>query len=230
MTERQKTSRESVEPSRIPATLKGRDTRRRLLSAATSLFNEHGYGGVRITDITTSAGLSAGAFYRYFADRRELMLVLLQELTAEAFDFVRVPWDEKDPMDSVLRSTQLYFKFYETHRVLFGLLVELGQTDEEVGQIWTASRRAFYERIAQSLRRGIEVGKLRPDVDVHVAAELLGSMTEFYAFQRFVLKDGVVRDVPIEVGARILADIWISGVAPVSAPTSRATARRGIKS
>ena len=195
-----------------PPTPKGRDSRRRLLSAATSLFTERGYAGVRITDITVAAGLSQGAFYRYFKDRRELMLALMQDLTAEAFEFVRVPWDEQDSMDSVLRSTQLYFKFYADHRALFGLLVELGQTDPEAGRIWASSRRAFYARIAQSLRRGIEAGRLRAGLDADVAAELMGSMTEFYAFQRFVLNDGVVKDVPVEDGARALAEIWTSGV------------------
>jgi AcrR family transcriptional regulator len=195
-----------------PSTAKGRTTRQRLLAVATALFAEKGYAGVRIADITEAAGLSQGAFYRYFADRRELMLELMRQLTGEAFDFVRVPWDEQDPMDSVLRSTQLYFKFYGDHRALFGLLVELGQTDADVAQIWAQSRRAFYARIAQSLRPGIEAGKLRGDVDVDVAAELMGSMTEFYAFQRFVLRDGVVKDVPVEESAQDLARIWTSGV------------------
>jgi AcrR family transcriptional regulator len=195
-----------------PPTAKGRSTRQRLLDVATELFAEQGYAPVRVTDITERAGLSQGAFYRYFADRRALMLELMRQLTAEAFDFVRVPWDEADPMESVLGSTRLYFTYYARHRALFGLLVELSQTDPEVGEIWADSRRAFYSRIAQSLRRGIEAGKVRTDVDVDVAAELMGSMTEFYAFQRFVLRDGVVKDVPVDDGALALARIWTSGM------------------
>jgi AcrR family transcriptional regulator len=195
-----------------PPTTKGRNTRQRLVAAATSLFEENGYAHIRIADITERAGVSQGAFYRYFADRRSLMLELMRQLTAEAFDFVRVPWDGTDPMSSLLRSTQLYFEYYAAHRALFGLLVELSQTDPEVGQIWADSRRAFYSRIAHSLRRGIELGQLRLDVDVDVSAELLGSMTEFYAFQRFVLRDGVVKDVPVEEGADVLARIWTSGL------------------
>lgn len=198
--------------SRRPPTPKGRDTRERLLAAATSLFAEHGYSGVRITDITKAADLSPGAFYRYFKDRREIMLVLLRQLTDEAFDFVRVPWDDADPMDSVLRSTQLYFKYYESHRAPFGVLAELGQTDPEVKELWASSRRAFYARISHALRRGMEADRLRLDVDVDVAAELMGSMTEFYAFQRFVLSDGVVKDVSNEQAAMTLAAIWTSGI------------------
>lgn len=199
-------------PAGLPSTAKGRDTRERLLTAATALFAERGYTRVTIRDITDAAGLSAGAFYRYFKDRRELMLVLMRKLTAEAFDFVRVPWDERDPMLSVLQSTQLYFKFYEAHRPLFAILVELGQTDPAVADIWAVSRRAFYSRIAHSLRRGLEAGRLRLDVDVDVAAELMGSMSEFYAFQRFVLADDVVKPVSIEESARNLANIWTDGL------------------
>lgn len=198
--------------SKRPATPKGRDTRTRLLASATTLFAEHGYAGVRVADITEGANLSPGAFYRYFKDRREIMLVLLRRLTAEAFDFVRVPWDQADPMDSVLQSTHLYLEFYESHRALFGVLVELGQTDPEVKELWAASRRAFYARIAHALRRGVETYRLRMDLDVDVAAEMLGSMTEFYAFQRFVLSDGVVKDVSHEEAARTLAAIWMSGI------------------
>jgi AcrR family transcriptional regulator len=196
----------------LPSTVKGRDTRERLLAAATALFEERGYSRVTIRDITDAAGLSAGAFYRYFNDRRELMLVLMRKLTAEAFDFVRVPWDENDPMLSVLQSTQLYFKFYETHRPLFAILVELSQSDSAVADIWAASRRTFYARIAHSLRRGLDAGRIRVDVDIDVAAELMGSMTEFYAFQRFVLSDGVIKPVSISESSRNLANIWTDGL------------------
>ncbi|MGW0039955.1 TetR/AcrR family transcriptional regulator [Gordonia sp. NPDC003376] len=210
-------ARADVEPPRPPTILdpptpKGRDTRDRLLAAATSLFAERGYAGVRITDITTKAGLSGGAFYRYFTDRREIMLVLLRDLTDEAFEFIRVPWDDTDPMDAVMRSTELYFTFYESHRALFGLLAELGQTDPEVTALWAGARRAFYARFAHVLRRGVESDSLRAGVNVEVAAEMICGMTEFYAFQCYALRDGVVTDVTPQEAARTLAEIWASGI------------------
>lgn len=113
---------------------------------------------------------------------------------------------------AVLRSTERYFEYYEEHRTLFAVLVELGQTDPEVAEIWATSRRAIYKRIAQSLRRGLDAGKLRGDLDIDLVAALLGGMTEFYAFQRFVLADGVVSPLPGDVSARTLSEIWTSGV------------------
>ena len=140
------------------------------------------------------------------------MLELLRELTDEAFDFVRVPWDSSSPIDSVLESTVRYFDFFEHNRSLFGILIELAPTDPEVAEIGARSRERFYARIAHSLERGIDEGVLRPDLDVTVAAEMLGSMSEFYAFQRFVLARSPVAPVPIAEAAKTLATVWLEGV------------------
>lgn len=205
-------TRKSIPGAQSPPTPKGRDTRERLLDSAQVLFGERGYAGVRIADITRAAGLSHGAFYRYFADRRELMLELLRGLTSEAFDFVRVPWDSQAPIESVLESTRRYFEFFERNRSLFGILIELAPTDPGVAAIGVKSRTQFYARIAHSVARGIHEGIIRPDLNVEVAAEMLGSMSEFYAFQRFVLASDAISSVPIADAARTLATIWTEGV------------------
>ncbi|NLA65139.1 MAG: TetR/AcrR family transcriptional regulator, partial [Leucobacter sp.] len=165
----------------LPATPKGRGTRERLKLAATQLFAARSYAEVRITDITAAADLSPGAFYRYFDDRRALMLELLREMTAEVFDFARTPMDVQSPITSVLETTRRYFEFYESHRALFGLMIELSQSDREVAEIWAGTQRDFYSRIARALRRGVGSGRFRSDIDPELAAEMLGSMTEFYA-------------------------------------------------
>lgn len=195
-----------------PPTPKGRDTRQRLLAAGRRLFGEVGYANVRIADITAAAGLSQGAYYRYFTDRRELMLELLRDLTSEAFDFARVPSDTASSITWVLETTRRYFEFFEKNRSLFGVLVELAQTDPDVAEIGSRSRTRFYGRIAHALAKGIEEGTVRPDLDVTTAAELLGSMSEFYAYQRFVLTSSALRETPITQVAQTLATVWANGV------------------
>lgn len=196
-----------------PATPKGRDTRDRIKQAATRLYGERSYAVVRVADITDAAGLTPGAFYRYFEDRRELMLELLQEVATEVYDFARSPMDEQSPITSVLESTRRYFAFYEQHRALFGLMLELSQSDADVAALWAKTQASFYARISRSLGRGIASGSVRPDLDTDTAAELLGSMTEFYAFQRFVLGSAAISSKDIESAVRTLADIWVAGVA-----------------
>lgn len=212
--------------SALPSTEKGRDTRRRLMNAAAQLY-EKGYANARITDITEAAGLSAGAFYRYFEDRQQLTRELLREMMDEMYVFIRSPFDETQPIRSVLESTRKYFEFYEAHRALLGVVVELSQTDAEVAQLWDAAKRAFNDRIVRSLERGIAAGQMRGDLDLALAAEMLRSMTEYYAFQRFVLNGSGLSDVPLEQATNAIAEIWISGMGLDREPATKRTAPSG---
>ena len=212
--------------SALPSTEKGRDTRRRLMKAAAQLY-ENGYANARITDITEAAGLSAGAFYRYFEDRQQLTRELLREMMDEMYVFIRSPFDETQPIRSVLESTRKYFEFYEAHRALLGVVVELSQTDAEVAHLWDAAKRAFNDRIVRSLERGIAAGQMRDDLDLALAAEMLRSMTEYYAFQRFVLNGSGLSDVSLEQATNAIAEIWISGMGLDREPAATRTAPSG---
>ena len=212
--------------SALPSTEKGRDTRRRLMKAAAQLY-ENGYANARITDITDAAGLSAGAFYRYFEDRQQLTRELLREMMDEMYVFIRSPFDETQPIRSVLESTRKYFEFYEAHRALLGVVVELSQTDAEVAKLWDAAKRAFNDRIVRSLERGIAAGQLRDDLNLALAAEMLRSMTEYYAFQRFVLNGSGLSDVSLEQATNAIAEIWISGMGLDREPAATRTAPSG---
>ena len=212
--------------SALPSTEKGRDTRRRLMKAAAQLY-ENGYANARIIDITETAGLSAGAFYRYFEDRQQLTRELLREMMDEMYVFIRSPFDETQPIRSVLESTRKYFEFYEAHRALLGVVVELSQTDAEVAHLWDAAKRAFNDRIVRSLERGIAAGQMRDDLDLALAAEMLRSMTEYYAFQRFVLNGSGLSDVSLEQATNAIAEIWISGMGLEREPAATRTAPSG---
>lgn len=52
-----------------------------LLEAGRSVFAQKGFSAARITDITDSAGLAAGTFYKYFTDKKQLFNEIVAELT-----------------------------------------------------------------------------------------------------------------------------------------------------
>ena len=56
-----------------------KDTRRKLLASALSLFSERWYETVSIAEICRNAKLSNGVFYRYFKDKESLFLEILFE-------------------------------------------------------------------------------------------------------------------------------------------------------
>jgi AcrR family transcriptional regulator len=64
------------------------DTRRRILEAATALFNERGYGGTSIRDITERLGMTKGALYYHFSSKDELLYAMVTPLLEAVTSFV----------------------------------------------------------------------------------------------------------------------------------------------
>jgi AcrR family transcriptional regulator len=63
-------------------------TRERILSAAAQLFAEHGFSGASMPAIAAQSGITAGAIYRHFASKAELLLeVVKRALKALPFSF-----------------------------------------------------------------------------------------------------------------------------------------------
>ncbi|MGA2579813.1 MAG: helix-turn-helix domain-containing protein [Bryobacteraceae bacterium] len=54
--------------------------RQKLLAAGRNLFAEQGYHAASIQAIASRAGTAAGAFYTYFRSKRQLLIVLMNEL------------------------------------------------------------------------------------------------------------------------------------------------------
>jgi AcrR family transcriptional regulator len=58
------------------------DTRQALIEAAERVFAAVGYEETQTPDISAAAGVSTGAFYRYFADKRAILYEVLEQYVA----------------------------------------------------------------------------------------------------------------------------------------------------
>ncbi len=63
-----------------PSQKRSQEKRLRLKSAALTLFGEKGYENTSIEDIAQRARLAVGSFYQHFRSKRQLLLVLMNEL------------------------------------------------------------------------------------------------------------------------------------------------------
>ena len=84
-------------------TSKGRQTREAIEQAARKLFAERGFHGTTLAEITSAAGKSPAVFYRYFADKEDLLAALAESLLHDVLGparlSVRLP-DSPDDADS----------------------------------------------------------------------------------------------------------------------------------
>jgi len=84
-------------------------TRRRLLGTARALFAERGYDATPIEEILARTGLSKGAFYHHFADKRELLDAVYEELEQELTAMLAgVGRDLPDPIARIDRGCQAF--------------------------------------------------------------------------------------------------------------------------
>jgi AcrR family transcriptional regulator len=76
--------------------LRGRATRAALVSAARALFTERGYAAVGTNEVVERAGVTRGAMYHHFEDKRALFRAVYEELEREIAErIVRAVGEER---------------------------------------------------------------------------------------------------------------------------------------
>jgi AcrR family transcriptional regulator len=73
----------STEPPKITKAAQSEATRSRLLAVARALFGERGYAAVGTEEVVRAAGVTRGALYHQFADKRALFRAVLESLEEE---------------------------------------------------------------------------------------------------------------------------------------------------
>lgn len=87
-----------------------------LLEAARAVFERDGYYGTTVSAIVQAAGLSQGAFYLYFPDKKAVFAALQDEMATLLRR--RIYWATRDVADARRRleaGLQAYFEYYEEY-------------------------------------------------------------------------------------------------------------------
>ncbi len=84
------------------------DTTSALLTSARALFGKRGYAAVSVGEVVARAGVTKGAIYHHFRDKRALLAAVVAELEAEMADEIRaVIADIDDPVDQLQAGCQV---------------------------------------------------------------------------------------------------------------------------
>jgi len=158
---------------RTPSQQRSRTRRDALMLAALELFGRNGYEATAIGDIAARARTSIGAFYQYFRSKRQILLVLMNELLAKLEHIEMQPQgapDLRSGIETVLRAglaTDLaYAGAYRAWREAMLSDRELAALDRQV-RAWTTGRlREVFAMLAR-------LPGARADLDVALFAAVM---------------------------------------------------------
>ncbi|MFH0786806.1 MAG: TetR/AcrR family transcriptional regulator [Pseudomonadota bacterium] len=196
-------------------TTKGQATRAAILDTAHEVFQEMGYYGLSISEITRRCRVSQGSFYQYFRNKEEVFLEL-NDLTISRFMKRVASLSEVElPLEDRLRESLRIL--YEHTRENFAFHRILGES-ELIDRV----TNAYYESIAQFyqnfFRRLTQDGTIRP-LDPHMLAYGLIGMCYFHSLEWEPSEEKYPQEKLIELLLDLVQN-GISGPAPWKKPSS----------
>jgi AcrR family transcriptional regulator len=156
-------------------TAKGRQTRQAIEQAARKLFAERGFHGTTLADITSAAGKSSAVFYRYFADKEDLLASLAESFLHEVVAPSGLSLHLPDSPDDDPFFTSVVTGYWNIFRQNIGIMIAVSQlaaTQQRFAAVQNEFRLFGMNIVAASVRRAQEQGygtELNPQ---HTAAAI----------------------------------------------------------
>ncbi|MGW7516311.1 TetR/AcrR family transcriptional regulator [Streptomyces sp. NPDC054796] len=193
--------------------------RRQILDGARRCFTRNGFHATSMQDVFREADLSAGAVYRYFRSKDEIVAAI----AAEVLEMIRVSYASAAATDPPPTPDELFGSVLGHLREVMG---EPGDGDRELPQllvqVWGETLRS--PQLAQTLREGYEglrgewvkvveeyrrLGWVDPDADAEALSRALIGTVQGYFVQQALF--GGVRPDEFQEGLRALVRMSVPG-------------------
>ena len=175
-----------------------------VLRATEQLLGEGAtYSDLNIERIATRAGISRTAFYFYFADKRELLMRLTEDVTDELYTQADIWYSGSgDPEAEIREALVNIARLYEQHGTLLRVIVEVATYDDEVAVFWRALLGRFIEATKRRIAVEQEAGK-SSDGDPGATAFALCWMAERVLYQELIQGAPIRREDLVDALVRI---------------------------
>ncbi|MCX7775952.1 MAG: TetR/AcrR family transcriptional regulator [Spirochaetaceae bacterium] len=181
----------------------GSETRQRLIEAAIDLFSSKWYGMVSVAEICRSAGVSNGAFYRYFNNKEEIFRAILEHVVTSIERALRPVADlsQEQRLEAMVNNV---FGFSRDHTMLVRVFREgqyrLFEFERRLKQVYLDTFLNVFGHVPSTAEYiycfgGLRFASIRAafhqiPVDVSVLAD--------------IIRDGMLHDEPLDA-ARVFS-------------------------
>ena len=198
-----------------------RKTRERVIATALRLAERDSFREVTVDQIARSAGISRSAFYTHFEDKQGLLLVAVQEVSAQLYEMAERWWHGiGPPAERVRRAIDGVVSVYAENAPLLRLATEVSTYDDEMRELWLGIGEKFIDATGEHIRSEQARGLVPGNLDPRSTAEALFWMAErccYIYLGRRERKPAAVVDG--------LVPVWTSALYPGVIPAGQLTPR-----
>jgi TetR/AcrR family transcriptional regulator len=160
-------------------------TKQTLLSVAIELFAEYGYDKVSIRDIAEKAKTNSSMISYYFVSKQNLYDAALEKQAGNLQTFLSSSTAALSPQKILQLYADTLQEIHEKNPTLMKFICWEFKTPSAHPETFIKQRlQKVYCLISQAIRRGINDGSFREDLDVYSTAVVLAGIVNFYYISR----------------------------------------------
>jgi AcrR family transcriptional regulator len=209
-----------------PATLasKGARTRQRIVEQAAPLFNQLGYKGASMRDITEATGLEKGGLYNHFGSKEALAVAAFDHSVSITAHRLAAARESAPDARGQLIALAREFSHWAKRPPLPGgcpimnTAIEADDTNPELLEHARGAMNDLHRLVGSIVKAGVAAGELDPEIDRYALASLLTSALEGALMQSRLFDDAVHMD-------RVV-DHLVAYIEALPAPKRRGRTRR----
>jgi len=151
--------------------------RNQILDAASLIFSKEGFARANTDEIAKRANLGKGTIYRYFKNKRELFLSVVDRGLDKLKGAILIEVEKTDdPLKKIENAIKAYLSFFEKNRNLIGVLIhEQSSFQKRIAKHYFEHYYGNVDRIRQTFKAGIEQGLIK-GMDIESAISVYTSM------------------------------------------------------
>src|SRR5437763_3539196 len=184
-----------------------KQSRERIVAAATELFRRKSYGELSVDEVMREAGFGRTIFYRHFDDLADLLMRAGREAIDDLYEAQRALAEARlgDGPEVVRRVIEAAVAVYQRHGPLLRAIAEAAGSDEQVAAGQEAVRARFDELLEAALRE-------MPHLAAHPPADLAETARALNLLNTAYLVDAFGREPRVsgETAVQTLSEIWIA--------------------
>jgi AcrR family transcriptional regulator len=147
------------------------EVKEKIVQAAITTFSKYGYDKTRMDDIAKNAKLGKGTLYLYFKSKEELFYAISENSIKELKEQLSKLFSKKE--DLVHDAEKFYDQYrnliHDSEKVSFEMIAESSR-NPKLRKALYEQRMKVYDIVIDYLRRQIEKGFFRKDMDVNAIA------------------------------------------------------------